>query len=225
MNQFKSNKIFLDSETIAEQLRSTRQEKKLKIEDISRKLNISKKYLEALEKGKFNELPTGVYGKNFLREYSTFLGLNYSEIEKIFNKEIDVEKKAHHKELFSRQVAKIRYFLAAPKIIKNLIIAVVIITCFSYLGVAMKKIVAPPNLIVENPYEKIITSDKSIDIIGITEAETQVSINGDSVFSDINGRFTEKINLKTGVNIITITAQKKYGQKNTIERQILVKDS
>ena len=74
MNLFKSNKIYLDSETVSEQLRSSRQAKKLKLSFIAKKLNINEKYLAALEKGEYKELPHGVYGKNFLREYALFLG-------------------------------------------------------------------------------------------------------------------------------------------------------
>jgi transcriptional regulator with XRE-family HTH domain len=224
VKQFQSNKIFLDSETVAEQLRSARQSKGLKIEDVAQKLNISKKYLEALEKGNLNELPTGVYGKNFLREYSLFLGLDYNELINTYQKELDIGGKSPQKELFSRQVAKVRYFLTTPKIIKNFIIAIVVIVCFAYLGFAIKKIISPPYLFVENPYENLITNDKTISINGIAEAESQILINGKHVLSDATGRFAETVNLKDGINIITITAKKKYGRENTVNRQILVKE-
>lgn len=224
MRDFKHNKIFLDSETVAEQLRSARQAKKLKLDSISGKLNINIKYLEALEKGNFEKLPTGVYGKNFLREYSIFLGLNYKEIEKIFQKELDVIKKSPAKELFSRQVARAQYFLATPKIIKNIIILIVVLACFAYLGFAIKKFTSPPALVVENPNKNLVITEKTINVIGETEAESQVMINGNYVLSDTEGNFTKKINLKKGINIITITSKKKYGRENTIIRQILVKE-
>lgn len=222
--KFKSNKIFLDIETVAEQFRSVRQEKELKIEEVAKRLNINKKYLEALEKGNFNELPTGVYGKNFLREYSLFLGLDYKELDKIFQKELSTEKKLLQKDLFSRQVAHIRYFLATPKIIKNIIIASVVIICFIYLGVAIKDATSPPALFIESPLENIIINDRTINIIGATEAEAQILVNGQHVLSDTEGNFFKKIDLKNGINIITITAKKKYGRENTIKRQILVKN-
>ena len=224
MKNFENNKIFLDSETVAEQLRSARQEKKIKLHEVSEKLNINIKYLEALEKGNFEKLPTGVYGKNFLREYSIFLGLNYKEIEKVFQKELDIVKKSPSKELFTRQVARAQYFLAIPKIIKSIIILIIVLACFTYLGFAIKQFTSPPELIVENPNKNLVTTDKTINIIGETEAESQVLINGNYVLSDTKGSFTKKINLKKGINIITITSKKKYGRENTIIRQILVKE-
>ena len=42
MNSFISNKIFFDAETVAEQLRSARQERGLKLEKIAKELNAGK---------------------------------------------------------------------------------------------------------------------------------------------------------------------------------------
>jgi transcriptional regulator with XRE-family HTH domain len=222
--KFKSQKIFLDSETVSEQLRAARQAKNLKLEDVSQKLNISQKYLKALETGETSKLPAGIYGKKFLKEYAVFLGLDYDDLEESFQKELETMESSARNDLFSRQVARARYFLAMPKIIKSLIIIIIITVCFLYLGVALKKIVSPPYLIVENPPKNLITKEKTIKIIGATEAETQVIINGKQVLSDSNGRFAEQISLKEGVNIITITARKKHGREAVIKRQVLVRE-
>lgn len=224
MKQFKSKKIFLDSETVAEQLRSARQKRGLKIEAVAKELSINKKYLEALEKGNFNKVPAGAYSKNFLKEYCLFLGINRDEIIEIFQKELDAGKRAPQKELFSKQVAKARYFIAAPKIIKNLILAIIIIACLTYLGMAVKKITAPPFLSIDSPGNNFVTNNKNLNIIGLTEAESEILINGKNISSDSSGKFSEEINLKEGINIITITAKKKYSRENTIIRQILVKE-
>jgi cytoskeletal protein RodZ len=224
MELFKSNKIFLDSETVAEQLRSARQERGLKIEAVAEKLNINKKYLEALEKGKFDQMPAGVYSKKFLKEYAIFLGLDYNELVKIFQKELDVEEGTARSELFSKQVAKAKYFLATPKIIKNLIVSAVILACLAYLAASVKNITAPPFLFVESPQNNIITNSKSITVNGKVEAESEVIINGKSVLSDSSGNFSEEVSLKDGINIIIVTAKKKYSREAVISRQILVKN-
>lgn len=224
MKQFKSNRIFLDSETVAEQLRSARQIKKIKIEDAAKKLNISRKYLEALEKGDFNKLPAGVYGKSFLREYSFFLGLDYGELERILKKEADAIGNSSQNNLFSRQITKMRYFLAMPKIIKNLVLSIIVIIFFTYLALAVKKIISPPYLFIENPQENFATEKRTVDVIGTAEAETQITINGKQTLIDTNGSFAERVNLKNGINIITIIAKKRYGGEKIIKRQILVKD-
>ena len=221
---FKSNKIYLDSELVSEQLRSSRQTKKLKLAQIAKKLNINEKYLAALEKGEYDKLPHGVYGKNFLREYALFLGLDYKKLAADYETEINIIEPKRNKELFSKQVIKKRYLLAMPKILKNILIFLTICVCFIYLGYRINKIISPPVLIIDNPVADLTTDQNSLEVTGRTEAEASLIINGQAVLTNKNGSFSQSISLKNGINIITITANKKHGRNNTVIRQVLVKE-
>ncbi|MDP3043095.1 MAG: helix-turn-helix domain-containing protein [bacterium] len=223
MTPFKSNKINLNNENISEQLRAARKAKNLKLEDVAKKLNISRKYLEALEKDEYDKLPPGVYGKNFLREYAVFLGLDYGELAKIFTAENQIKQHGGRQELFSKQVVKGRNFMAAPKIIKSAVIIAAACVCFIYFGYRLEKIVSPPNLSIYKPTENFITEKNSLQVIGKTEKEAQIIINGELILSNTAGDFNKTINLKNGINIITVTASNKYGRDNTIVKQVLVK--
>lgn len=223
MTNFKSNNISLGAESVAEQLIKARQGKKLKLKDAAKKLNINYKYLKALEKGEYNKLPTGVYGKNFLREYALFLGLDYNELVKIFKQEKGIYQNPRQQKLFSKQAAKWHHFLAMPKIVKSGIVIAVTVIFFIYLGFSLKKIISPPNLYVYSPMENFITEKKLVQVSGETEAEAHVIINGEQILSDAVGQFFKIVNLKNGINIITITACKKYGRDNIVVRQVLVK--
>ena len=224
MKQFKSNKIYFDSETVAEQLRSRRQARNLKLKEIAKKLNINEKYLISLEKGGYGELPQGVYGKNFLREYALFLGLDYKSLAKNYESEINILEPRERPKIFSKQVVKKRYLWAMPKIIKNLLIGLVVAICFVYLGYRLNKIISPPALLVETPAMNLITKQTSWLIAGKTEAEASLVVNGENVLSDKNGNFSKLIHLKNGLNFIEVTARKKYGRSRVITRQILVKE-
>ena len=223
MNLFKSNKIYLDSETVAEQLRSARQAKKLKLGQIAKQLNINEKYLIALEKGEYEQLPHGVYGKNFLREYALFLGLDYKTLARDYETEINFLELKGQKDLFSKQVVKARYLLAMPKIFKSILIFLIISVCFIYLGYRVNKIISPPLLVISQPAANLITNQTALRVAGRTEAEASLTINGQTVLFDKNGDFSQTIRLKNGINIITIIASKKHGRANTVIRQILVK--
>ncbi|MDP2708836.1 MAG: helix-turn-helix domain-containing protein [bacterium] len=220
---FKSNKIYLDGETVAERLRGARQAKKIKLNQAAQKLNIQRRYLDALEKGEYGKLPHGVYGKNFLREYAFFLGLDYKILAKDYESEIKLLEPRRQAELFSKQVIKKRYFLAMPKIFKNIFIFIIISVCFIYLGYRVNKIISPPPLTVISPAADMITEHDSLTVAGKTEAEANLLINGETVLTDKSGGFSKTVNLKNGVNIITVSANKKYSRANTIIRQILVK--
>lgn len=220
---FTFNKIHLDSETTAEQLRTARQQKKLKLENVAKKLNINLKYLKALESGNYDKLPAGTYGKNFLREYCLFLGLDYNEILKLFEHEISIGQKKGPS-IFSGQIVKKRFLWAVPKLIRNIVIVVLIAICLIYLNFYLRNINSQPRLNISNPPEYLVTSARTIEVIGSTEIGVNIKINGESTLTDAVGSFSQMINLNSGINTITITAERKFGRANEIKRQVLVKE-
>lgn len=62
--------------SIGEQLRSARESKGITLDEASKSLKISKKYLEALEEDNFNVFPAQIYARGFLKNYSVYLGLD-----------------------------------------------------------------------------------------------------------------------------------------------------
>ena len=230
MKSFKPSKILSVYDIIAEQLRNARQEKNLTLKDIAKKINIKYEYLKALEDGELEKLPPGVYRKNFLREYAIFLDLDSKKILKDFVGDEAVEqddKKIAKKfrNLFSKQVIKGRNLLIVPKIVKSIVIIIIILVCFFYLGFYLKNIFSQPQLRVIEPRDNLTVNHNFIDVIGEAETEAEVTINGELIplgQEDGDSLFTKRINLKTGINNIVITAKKKYGRDTTITRQILV---
>jgi len=215
-----SNSRILDRNNIHTHINNT--DYKNMVMKISEKLNINYSYLSALENGEYNKLPSGVYGKNFLREYVLFLGLDYNQLSKNFNDEIKICKsKEYSKNLFSKQVAKKHYFLSMPAIIKNIIIIVVAIVFFLYLGSSLKSVISRPELFVYSPAENFVTEGRTVVVVGKTEQEAIVLVNNEQILINEIGEFSKTINLKEGVNIVSIKASKKYGRDNIIIRQIL----
>lgn len=221
MNAFVKNEISTDVELLASELREKREVRKISLSDVSKKIGIRVKYLEALERGNFSELPKGVYGKNFLREYALFLDISPEALIEIFEKNVPSEN-IRKENLFSNQVVKNRYFITIPRVLKNVGIIFLVMICFFYLGVSFKKIISPPNLVIFQPRENFVSKEKNIKVIGMTDVGTKVLINGDSILTNSEGEFTKSINLRKGVNRISIVAIKNYGPRKEEVRQILV---
>lgn len=211
-----------DQEKIALNFKKSRINSGLSLKDASAKTGISQKYLEAIERGDWHKLPEGVYHRNFLREYAYYLKQNTEILENYFLQE-DQKQVGRSSRFFSKQIIPGRFFWTLPKMVKNLIIMVIAIIFFTYLFQSYKMINTPPYLTIANPQDNLITDKREINFIGQTEKEAQVTINGIAVLSSKEGFFNEKINLKNGINIITISAKKKYGQESVIKKQILVK--
>ncbi|HGJ65251.1 TPA: helix-turn-helix domain-containing protein [bacterium] len=62
--------------SLGEQLRNTRESKNISLEDASKDVKISMRYLKALEEGDYSEFPAQTYIKGFLTNYAKYLGLD-----------------------------------------------------------------------------------------------------------------------------------------------------
>jgi cytoskeleton protein RodZ len=65
--------------SIGDTLRRERQRRNLELDQVSRELKISARFLEAIEQENFARLPAGVFAKSFVRQYARLLGLDEEE--------------------------------------------------------------------------------------------------------------------------------------------------
>ena len=77
---------------IVAMLKEMRQQKGLKLVDVSKKLCIRKCYLEAIEDSNYSEIPAFPYGNGFIRSYANFLGLNGENIVELYKEETSSTK-------------------------------------------------------------------------------------------------------------------------------------
>jgi len=210
--------------SVGETLQAQRQQKKLSLEAASAATKISVKYLTALENGDYKNLPDGVYARNFLREYCYYLKLDCKYLLESFKEEINLVKiEEKDRPVFSRQLPKRQYFFSLPKVTRNIILLIAIILGFVYLGLRIEQVIAPYRLTIDFPPENYVTSERKITLTGQAEREARLFVNNQDVFSDETGRFSQEVNLKEGLNVITVKAKKKYGREATAVRQVLVK--
>lgn len=74
---------------VGHSLKVVRERKGLALADVSARLRIRRPYLEAIEEGRFAELPGAVYVSGFLRQYAEFLGLDPDQVLKAYQGESD----------------------------------------------------------------------------------------------------------------------------------------
>jgi cytoskeleton protein RodZ len=66
--------------SIGETLRRERLRRNLGLDQISRELKISTRFLDAIEQERFERLPAGVFAKSFVRQYARYLGLDEDDV-------------------------------------------------------------------------------------------------------------------------------------------------
>jgi len=226
MPEFKSSKISKHSDLVGEELKQARREQGLDLGQAALAAGVNYKYLNALEQGDFAVLPEGVYGRKMIQDYANYLGLDWEWMIEVFSLETDSEQKKRERcrSAFARKLPKAKYFFTLPRVFKAAALLVVIAVCAGYLSFYIKNVVDPPELVLKNPSQDQITAEPYITVKGETEKEAEITINGKPVLAGPSGTFQEKINLKKGLNIISITAQTKYSRKNEVTKKIILKD-
>lgn len=218
MNSFTPRKINTE-ESLGDILKQARLFKNIKIEDLSKKLGIQTNYLIALEEENFEGLPTGLYGRNYLKKYASYLGLDVNKMLDIWD---ELTKNNGLSDPFSQKIVKKNKFISFPKIVRNILISLAVLVCFLYLIFYFKKIIFPPSLEITQPSKNVLIDNNTITIMGHTDKEAEIKINGEIVLNNYDGDFSQTINLKEGLNNVIIRAKKKYSREKIITRQILV---
>jgi hypothetical protein len=98
-------------------------------------------------------------------------------------------------------------------ILKTLVITVFVLIILGYSIYQAQKIIHGPEIVVTSPASGSTVRENSIEIVGTTKNISEISLNGRPIFIDESGKFSEKLMLYLGYNIIKLKAQDKFGAK------------
>lgn len=219
-----TNKEIADDGGLPRILTEGRQASKLTLEKLEKLTLVPKKYLLALEEGRYWDLPGDIYGRQFLKAYVKFLGISYDLVAEKFNREFLVHQNSRGRAVKPKEPEKPSpRLIIGPSIFKKVLVFLVIACFFSYIGWEIKNIITPPALSVDSPSNDLVTSRQVVEIKGWVEPESKLLINGQEVYSDHDGNFLEDLGLQPGVNLITFSAKKKHSQETVLVRTVMVK--
>src|SRR4051794_34821751 len=72
--------VVVAEELVHERLRLARTTRGLTIESVAKRSGVRAEWLRAIDSGRFNELPAGIYARSAIRAYAAALNLNVNEI-------------------------------------------------------------------------------------------------------------------------------------------------
>lgn len=215
MTSFTAKKI-VKSKTIGEKLREIRLEKNISLSRAAKDLNIAYKYLEAMEHNQFSSLPGRTYFKNFLKKYCQYLHLDFTRLWR-------QAKELGYFEPKGGGLGK-TYFFPWRKILKFVLIALIFLGIFVFLAWRVEQIFRPPYLQIIEPADGLITNQREIRVYGQSLKEADIVINNKAIFVDNSGFFVTKIDLQKGLNLIKISARKRYSRENIINVRVLLNE-
>ena len=200
---------------LGESLSLQRKRKRITQDKASIDLAIKKDHLIALEEENWEELPEPTFVKGYVKNYSEYLGLDPEYMLALFRREFDESKfpKKHG------HLQEKRLFLTPGKFI-NFIFIVAILTFVTYITIQYLSILSSPKLDLTSPKSDDITSAPATQIIGKTEKDATVSVNGKFIPVDESGNFSYEYVLQEGKNTIEVIASFRLSPKSKITRTI-----
>lgn len=203
---------------LGEVLSEARNKRYINLDEASKDLDIPFRYLESLEHNNFKDIPDEKYLKKILKKYCDYLKLDFFSSWQIFkdHKNFSVDGK-------SKKVEN-KYFTSWPNLIRKLMIVLVIIAILFFLIIKVEQIFSPPTLDISYPYDGLIVDTRQIVLTGRSEAEVELIINNKEIFVDDRGNFETTIDLQKGLNLIKISAKKRYSRIIEKEIRLLFKD-
>jgi cytoskeletal protein RodZ len=201
--------------TVGEMLREAREHKSLSLEDVEEGTKIRLKFLKAIESDDFGQMPSLSYAKGFVKNYSEFLGLSSRTVLAFFRRQtVEVNKSSLLPKGMGEPLNRSLLQLTPGKFV-TLIIAILVSLFLVYLGMQYRTLQQAPALVIEEPQHQVVVTDKRIDVLGKTDSDATITINGVSVLVRSDGRFFDQVSLEPGVNKLTIVATSRLGKTTT----------
>jgi len=201
--------------TVGSLLKGARIAKGYSFEQVEAATKIRTKFLEAIEADDYRQLPSVAYAKGFVRNYSEFLGLNSEKILAFFRRQTqEFPRSAILPKGITESLNRSRWQLTPGKFLTILALALLGIFLL-YFGLQYRRFRLPPGLSLEKPVNQEVVSQKRVEVIGKTDPDATVTINGITTIVKSDGSFFDQVTLETGINKITITAISRFGKTAT----------
>ena len=200
---------------LGEVLRAAREAKELDLTRVERDTKIRERYLSALERGEYRELPGAVYTKGFLRNYGAYLGLDPEYLIDLYRLETTAnapERAAAPTPPRPIAVRRRRTFVVTPGAVVAAILTIVVGALVAWIGYQFVNFARTPELrIIEPAGDVSAHTEPSITIRGITVADATITVSGlpenPSTTADADGNFEMTVGLLPGSNEIHLEAR------------------
>ena len=201
--------------TLPERLYDARERKGVDLYRAERDTKIRARYLGALERGDYRELPGAVYTKGFLRNYALYLGLDPDEVLDQWRRERGDSKEVAPVLAVPRPMAAPRKGLTfSPSLVVFALLTLGVLAFGAYLGVQLLRFAKPPTIAVTNPAAAVIEVDEATTdytLRGTSTAGATISIatpgrDPYNVSADASGSWTAQVELRRGRNEFQVSS-------------------
>jgi cytoskeletal protein RodZ len=201
--------------SLPERLLAARERKGVDLYRAERDTKIRARYLAALERGDYRELPGAVYTKGFLRNYALYLGLDPDDVLLQWRRERGDVREPRPVISVPQPIAAPRKGLTfSPSLVVFALLTLAVLLFVGYLGVQLLRFAKPPTIAVTTPAAAVTEVDEEATeytLHGTTTAGATVSIatpgrDPYSVNADADGDWSATVELRRGRNQFEVSS-------------------
>lgn len=214
-------------------LRRAREKSHLSREDLARLSGVALRNIEALERGDLVALPSAVYGEGMVRAISRVLGVPESEV---------LER--YRKRLAGLQVSALdwreRVPASLPDALEAKAASLPLVTpgrmaalgamllgggVLLYMSWMLRPLFRAPLLVVDTLPGNVSVTQPDFVLSGRTESGSDLTVNGEPVYLDGEGRFQLVYVLQRGLNPIEVVSKSRFGRVARVSRYVIYSPS
>lgn len=206
---------------VGQKLREKRRERGLTLSEVAKATKIKESFLDAIEKGEYNKLPSSAYAFGFVSNYVEFLGLPKKETLAMFRREFDEKKYVNvlPEGLSRKKNVPFGGFRVHQTVFLVIILFFMLI---GYLLFQYRYAIIPPPLTLTQPEDGVVTS-QDVTVSGHTDPSAIVYVNNQPTPVSEDGEFMTQISLFSGNNAITVVAKHRLGKETVVKRTVMVR--
>lgn len=205
---------------IGTKLKETRLRKNLTLSDVSQNTKIKTSFLEAIENGEYDKLPSSSYAQGFVRNYASFLGLPEKEALALFRREFDEERIFR---VLPQGLPESSFSIKRFKNSTFLLVLVLFASLLTFILFQYRDAFINPQVTISSPSENAVIKTSDVTISGKTDPANQVFVENFPVSPDTEGNFTKVITLFEGKTQVTIRVVNKFNRETKIIRRVEIR--
>lgn len=204
---------------VGDKLKEERIRRGLSINDVSSATKIRSNFLEYIEKGEYEKLPSVTFAQGFVRNYVSYLGLPEKETMAIFRREFDEEKVFR---VLPQGMVREDFPIFRVKLSQFFLVGVLFLALSGFLLFQYKDAILNPSVSVISPKENQVFTTSTIEVSGKTDSDNTVFVNSFPVSVRDDGTFKKLISLFSGKNRVDIKVINRFNKTTEIIRDVEV---
>ena len=194
-------------------LRTAREARFIDLARVERDTKIRTRYLAALERGDYRDLPEPIYTRGLLRNYGLYLGLDPEYLIDLYRLESGtaVERPAMPAARRPMSARQGRSLVVSSGAVVAAILTLLVVAFVVYLVGEFVTFAGTPDLRVTDPAADVVAwQETEYTMRGVTEPNSTITTEGlrqnPSTTADADGAFSVRVGLVPGANVITLVA-------------------